>query len=67
MILWDLSAFVCPTFFKIVEFRVLDFQTYYLFKRIRDFLGIVWSILGSPKTNNIGFGSHGHVRWVEKT
>ena len=29
---------------------------------LQDFSWIIWSVLGSPKISNIGFGSHGHVR-----
>ena len=29
---------------------------------ISDFSWIVWGVLVSPKINNIGFGSHGHVQ-----
>ena len=31
-------------------------------KMIWDFSWIIWSVLVSPKMNNIGFGAQGHVR-----
>ena len=51
-----------PTFSEHVGFPFLRFTKHMMFEMLWDFSWIVWSIMGSHKTNNIGIGARGHVR-----
>ena len=50
--------FHCP--FQSFDFHLLNFQKYYFWQLL--FSHIIYGILVPPKMNNIGLGSHGHVR-----
>ena len=61
-----LQEFPARVFYKM--FNILDFQKFEIPKHTMFFAMIwilswaVWGVLVSPKTNHIGFGSHGHVQ-----
>ena len=60
-----LRNFLAPVFsikIRMPGLQKIRFPNIICLKTIRDVSWIIWSILVSPKMNNIGFGSHGHVR-----
>ena len=60
------SGFPGPRLFqktKTTNSKILIFPKIILFKMIWYVSCICWSILVSPKINNIGSGSHGHVQY----
>ena len=56
------SASVFPNMFKISDFQNADIYATDTFQNVFGFSWIIWSILVSPKINNIGFGAQGHVK-----
>ena len=53
----------CPT---CSQLAILDLPKLRFLKMSWDCSWTIWNVLVSPKINNIGFGSHGHVHQVQE-
>ena len=64
--LQDFRSTPFPNLSIISMFKVLNFPQKPIRNRFRNCSWIIWSGLVVPKLKIIGFGSHGHVRQVQK-